>query len=130
MPHKSLEIGGSLTSITGRNESADMILAGADIQVWVDSFEIKGEYIAHPFDTNEGDDFTNDGYYLQALYGRGDWYLVGRYGEFRPDQGHADIARVSAGIGRSIKEVVEFRVEYQANDAADDAAVFQAAFRF
>lgn len=129
-PHESAEIGGSVASVAGRNGTADMLLAGADIQFSIANFELKGEYIAHRFDSHEGTHLTNDGYYLQGVYGIGDWYLVGRYGEFRPNQRSADIARMSAGIGRSINDIIELRLEYQANEAAKDAAVFQVAFGF
>jgi len=129
-PLENIEVGGSIASITGLDDSHDMILAGADLQVTAAGLEIKGEYIVHEFDAREGSDFTNDGYYLQGLYGIGEWYLVGRYGEFRPDQQSADIGRMSAGIGRSINDIIELRFEYQANEAMKDIAVFQVAFGF
>jgi len=129
-PHETVEVGGSVASISGQDGSHDMLLAGADMQFSVASFKIKGEYIAHRFESKENSDFTNDGYYVQGLYGIGDWYLVGRYGEFRPDQQSADIARMSAGIGHTFNDIVELRLEYQANKATDDAAVFQVAVGF
>jgi len=129
-PLKSFELGGSVASIQGLDDSHDMLLAGADIQFSVEDFELKGEYIAHKFNAKEGDDFTNDGYYVQGLYNIGSWYLVGRYGEFCPDQKNADIARFSGGIGHSINEIIECRMEYQANKASENAAVFQVAFGF
>ncbi len=129
-PLENIEVGGSIASITGLDYSHNMILAGVDLQMSLIGLEIKGEYIIHEFDSGVISDFTNDGYYVQGLYGIGNWYLVGRYGEFRPDQQSANIARISAGIGRSINEVAELRFEYQANKAADDAAIFQVAFGF
>jgi hypothetical protein len=129
-PHESIEVGGSVAGVQGLDGTHDMLLAGADIQFSVEDFELKGEYIAHKFNAQAGDDFTNDGYYVQGLYNIGSWYLVARYGEFRPAQESADIARFSGGIGHSINEIIELRLEYQAIKAADDAAVFQVAFGF
>ena len=129
-PHESVELGGSVARIHGLDQSHDMLLAGADIQLAVANFEIKGEYIAHRFGSSESNDFTNDGYYIQGVYSIGDWNLVGRYGEFRPNQRSHEIARTSAGIGRSINDIIELRFEYQANNAAQDVAVFQVAFGF
>lgn len=129
-PHETVEVGGSVASISGQDGSHDMLLTGVDIQLAIASFELKGEYIAHKFESSDSNDFTNDGYYVQGLYGIGEWYLVGRYGEFRPDQQSADFARMSAGIGHTFNDIVELRLEYQANKATDDAAVFQVAVGF
>ena len=130
VPHESIEVGGSIAKISGLDQTYDMLLTSVDLQLAVANFEIKGEYISHNFDSKEEGEFTNDGYYVQGLYGINDWYLVGRYGEFRPDQKSADIARMSAGVGHIINDMIELRLEYQANKEIKDTAIFQVAFGF
>ncbi|PKK82701.1 MAG: hypothetical protein CVT49_12240 [candidate division Zixibacteria bacterium HGW-Zixibacteria-1] len=126
----SFELGGSLARIYGLDQTHDMLLAGVDIQVSIENFKFKGEYIAHRFESDDNSNFTNDGFYLQGFYGIGSWYLIGRYDEFRPDQKSADIARTSTGLGHNINDIIELRLEYQANKEAEDAAIFQVAFGF
>ena len=125
-----IEIGVSLADINCRTKSHDMQMAGADLQIDISRFELKGEYILHSFTPQRGYQYTNDGYYVQGLYRSADWYLVGRYDEFRPNQESRDIVRFSGGIGRSFSEAVELRLELQANKNVRNAAILQVAVGF
>lgn len=129
-PQEFVEVGGSIATISGLDDSHDMLLVGADFRFSIAEVEIKGEYITHRFESKVYREFTNDGYYIQAVYGIGEWSLVGRYGEFRSDQRSTDIARLSGGIGYTCNGIITLRLEYQANESTDDAAFFQVAFGF
>ena len=72
----------------------------------------------------------DDGHYIQGLYNIGNLYLVGRYDEFRPNQKSEDKLRISSGIGYSVNEIVNLRLEYQIDESDDNFAVFQVAFKF
>jgi len=130
VPHEIIEIGGSVAQIKGLDGIHDMLLAGADIQISAENFEMKSEYITHQFNSDDDPEFTNDGYYLQGLYNIGNWYLVGRYNEFRTNQKSDNNSRVSTGIGCSINEIVNLRLEYQIHEGEDNSAIFQIAFGF
>ena len=130
VPHEMIEIGGSAAQVNGLDGTNDMLLAGVDIQLSAGNFELKGEYIAHQFKSDVDPEFTNDGYYIQSLYNIGNLYLVGRYDEFRPNQKSEDKLRISSGIGYSVNEIVNLRLEYQIHESDYDIAVFQVAFGF
>jgi len=130
IPHKSIEIGASVASVEGRNNTVDMLLGGGDFRISLKELKLKGEYIAHNLHSGEIGDFTNDGYYVQAQYGIGEISLVGRYDEFRPNRENTDIQRWALGAGRTIRDRVELRFEYDINKSIDDSAIFQVAFRF
>ncbi len=129
-PQEFVEVGGSIATISGLDDSHEMLLVGADFRFSMAEVEIKGEYITHRLESKVYREFSNDGYYVQAVYGIGEWYLVGRYGEFRSEQRSTDLARLSAGIGYTCNDRIALRLEYQANDSIDDTAFFQVAFGF
>lgn len=131
-PHEAIEIGGSYASVLGQEESMNMELVGADLQFHLGGLSVKGEYIVHGFEGNDGGNFTNDGYYFQGLYSIGTWFLVMREGEFYPEkQERANISRFTGGIGRSLGGQVELRFEYQLNSKGiDDVAYLQVVMGF
>lgn len=64
---------------------------------------------------------THTGFYVQGMYALGEFFLVGRYGQFSPDEeGAEDVTRISIGGGWIVREGVEFRLEYQSNSEEDD----------
>ena len=129
-PFEQLEIGGSYASIEGQAGSHYMDLIGGDIQFAIGDLEMKAEYIAHRFHLVGNEKFTNDGFYWQGLYNVKQWYVVGRYGEFLPDGSRTDISRFSSGIGCSVNQALQLRIEYQINNASENGMMFQAAVSF
>jgi hypothetical protein len=131
-PHEIIEIGGSYASVLGQEESLNMELVGVDLQFHLGNLSVKGEYIVHGFKNNDGEDYTNDGYYLQGLYNIGPWFVVMREGQFYPEkQERANISQFIGGIGCSLGGQVELRFEYQVNsNGIDNVASLQVVMGF
>jgi hypothetical protein len=130
IPDDMIEIGGSLAKVYGLDDTHDMLLAGVDIQLSFENLELKGEYIFHQFESEIHPEFANDGFYAQGYYAIGERYLVGRFDNFRPDQRSDDSVCFSIGVGQSIQEIINLRLEYQLYEDNDNAAIFQIAIGF
>ena len=128
--HPQLEIGGSAVGIFDQDYEVDMSLLGADLQFDYDRFSAKGEYLIHTLGLAGDREVNNTGFYAQGLYDAGPFFLVARYGQFRPDAAE-NLTRFSAGGGWVIQDSCEMRLEQQINSAGEeDLTLLQLAVGF
>jgi len=123
-PLPQLEIGGSAVGFLDENYELDMTLLGADLQFSYGRFSAKGEYLIHTLGLAGESDATNTGFYAQGMYDFGDYFLVSRYGQFRPDEGK-DLTRLSIGGGWMVTEGCEIRLEQQINTEEENLTLLQ-----
>ena len=127
MPFERLEIGASYSDFLNENYTSDMSLKGFDFRGNYDAISVKGEYIEQILGLAGNDEVVNSGFYCQGTYDFGKYFLVGRYDMFSPAIGE-DITRISAGGGCLIREGVELRVEYQADEEEKDQTYLKIVF--
>ena len=120
-----LEIGSSVAAGWNASGKDEMVLLGADLQLALGDFGLKGEYISHSLNRSVAKE-DNRGYYLEADYRVfGDAFVVGRYGAFKPDSETWD-SYGSLGAGYAIADQVEVRCETTLNErSADNQTLFQ-----
>lgn len=124
-----LEVGASCAGFFDRDYELDMALIGAHLQFSHGRFSAKGEFLIHPQELAGNGDVTHTGFYAQGLRDFGDFYLVSRYGQFRPDQ-EKNHTRLSAGGGWIIEDGCELPLEQQINSDGKDLTLLQLAVGF
>ncbi len=106
---KNLEIGSSAALGLNADNKDEMVLLGTDLQLHINNFLVKGEYIHHSVNRSIQRE-NNQGYYIQSLYNFESFYLTSRYGSFQPD-GIEWVGQLSIGGGIPISHGTEIRIE-------------------
>ena len=123
-PHALLEIGGSYAGFFDEGNELDMSLIGVDGQFSIGNFSAKGEYVLHRLGQAGENKIEQTGFYGQGMYEFGRYFLVSRYGQYRPD-GEEDLTRLSVGGGWVVQEGCEVRVEQQINSEEENVTLLQ-----
>ena len=122
-PYDMLEIGGSYATFRNKDGKPDMTMTGVDFQFNYESLALKGEYISH-VQGLETKSVSHSGYYAQAAYDFGKFFLVGRQGLFSSDIDSKNLTRTSVGAGWVFTEGAEIRIEQQLNSENDESLTF------
>ena len=123
-PHALLEIGGSYAGFFDEQNELDMSLVGADVQFSYGGFSARGEYMLHRLGQTGENEIEQTGFYGQGIYDFGRYFLVSRYGQYRPD-GEEKLTRLSVGGGWVVQEGCEVRVEQQINSEEENVTLLQ-----
>jgi hypothetical protein len=114
-----LELGTSFAAGWNASGESEMALAGADLQMSLFNFDLKGEYIAHSINRSIAEE-NNRGYYAQMTYSfLGRAFVTTRYGGFKPE-GADWHDRSSLGAGYAINDGLELRFEQVFDENSDD----------
>ncbi len=118
-PFEWIEVGTSFSTGWNADGKSEMSLLGADLQLAVNNFEFKGEYISHSVNRSLTEE-KNKGYYAHLTYNILDRaFVTSRYGSFKAD-GAEWVGQASIGAGYSITEGLSLRLESIINETSDD----------
>ena len=128
-PHALLEIGGSYAGFFDEGNELDMSLVGVDGQFSIGNFSAKGEYVIHHLGQAGENEIEQTGFYGQGMYEFGRYFLVSRYGQYRPE-GEEKLTRLSVGGGWVVQEGCEVRMEQQINSEEENVTLLQLVIGF
>ncbi len=128
---ENFRLGGSAAYTNARSDLSNMMLLGIDLKYQSGGLLLKGEYINHKLASASGIQREAEGFYAQAEYSIGRWFLVSRYGELK-QQEEIDLqqTRWSHGVGRSLSDMLELRVEHQIYGDTHNSTFFQTVVSF